>query len=116
MRRRFLRTNNDFLHSVYLDIYPGMPVVIYDSDGKFEFEAKVIKKTNSWRKKEPVPHIIHSETFSLNTISESWVVKIISDDPFQDGKEVVRWIPKLVSCGLIRIKELNENGKNSSDI
>lgn len=81
---------------------PGDVVEIF-MEGRHECTAKILRKTNSWRELEPIPFLKLNEDDYFNTVRRSYVCQIISDSPFENGREIVRWVNTYSSRGVIKI-------------
>ncbi len=87
------------------NLHEGL-VVDVELNGKFEFKAKLLRKTNSWRELEPYTwKEASNQMFNQNAIKESWVVEVIDKDVFTNGKQLVRWVPRYHSAGLIQLPD-----------
>lgn len=93
-------------------LYPGLklPIFLQQDDGTHRYECKAIlvEKLDSLVLPEPYPYIEYSETKVINAVKEKWKVKMTSGLPFNNGRELIRWIPRYHSEGVIKIKELDQ--------
>lgn len=90
------------------NLYPGLivPIYIQQDNGqyRYEFDAELIKHVPSWREREPFNWEERKpEKDNINAVKECWKVRVVSDSPFENGVELIRWIPRFHSNGLIRI-------------
>lgn len=94
------------------ELVEGSVVAIYSELDEIrvgvEFMAKLLKRIPS-TSFVPYPFIEKSIRKTVNVIKEKWLVEIISDDRFLNGKQLVRNIPVYHSTGLIHIKDEYED-------
>lgn len=97
---------------------PGdiVSICILSDEGEFvyECEARLIEKLDNWRQSEPVPVRDITPHISINAVKSRWKVEIVSDNVFDNGRKMVRWVYSFHSIGRIKIKELEE--KETEDL
>ena len=87
-----------------INLTEGLVVEVYLEE-KYQFDAELVKRVNTWRDLEPYPYYEPNYGTTINAVKEQWLVRVISEDPFSCGREYVRWIPKFHSKGLLRIND-----------
>ena len=95
----------------YPRLREGMYVQVFleqdDGTHKFECDAILIRKLDSWYTPEPFPIVDGCPKCraTINNIKEKWVVEFVSDDVFITGKQATRYIHKFHSYGVPHIRD-----------
>ncbi len=71
--------------------------------GRYECTAKVIRRANHWRELEPVPFLKMNEDDYFNTVRKSYLCEVVSEDTFENGRQITRWLNTYSSRGVIKI-------------
>ena len=91
---------------------PGDIVSIYilGDDGEYVLEgsARLIEKLPNWRTPEPIPIQEVSPNVSVNVLREKWKVEVVSNNPFDHGRRLIRWVNSYHSTGLIKIPDIED--------
>lgn len=81
---------------------PGDIVEVF-MKGVYECTARVIRRANHWRDLEPVPFLKLNEADYFNTVRKSYLCEVVSEDCFENGRQITRWLNTYSSRGVIKI-------------
>lgn len=93
------------------ELKPGLivPTFIEQKNGehKLEYEqVKLILNAKQWRELEPfIWKEGKPEKENINAIKEYWLVEVVNNTPFTNGRRFYRWVPRFHSKGLIKIND-----------
>lgn len=92
---------------------PGniVPIYILNDLGEFTYEctARLIEKLGNERYSEPIPIKELSANVSVNVLREKWKVEVVSSNPFDHGRKMIRFVNAYHSTGVVKTKDYNDD-------